>query len=129
MRFYCKICEKTINQKSKNRHYKTKRHYFMKNYVKNTFNYNDIVWDDVEEILHENIISHKNKFNEYKIFVSCKINDDKEIKVYGNEHNLVEVICFSLDGGTLYLHVAGKMICNTTRENLSSRYNIKCTSI
>ena len=64
MRFYCKICEKTINLKSENRHNKTKRHYFMKNYVKNTFNYNDIVWDDVEEILHENIISHKNKFNE-----------------------------------------------------------------
>ena len=44
----------------------------MKNYVTNTHNYNDIVWDDVEKILHENIISHNNKFNEIEIYVSCK---------------------------------------------------------
>ena len=28
---------------------------------------------------------------------------------------------------TLYVHVAGKMICNNILENLKSRYNIKCT--
>ena len=39
--FYYEICDKTINHKSKNRHKKTKRHYFMKNYVKNTYNYTD----------------------------------------------------------------------------------------
>ena len=61
--FYCETCDKTINHKSKNRHIKTKRHYFVKIYVTNTYNYNDIVWDDVEQILHENIISHNNKFN------------------------------------------------------------------
>ena len=86
--FFCEICDKTINHKSKNRHNKTKRHYFMKNYVTNTYNYNDIVWDDVEQILHENIISHNNKINEFKIFVSSKINDDVETKVYEDEHNL-----------------------------------------
>ena len=45
----------------------------MKNFVTNFYNYNDIVWDHVEKILHENIISHNNKFNEFKIYVSCKI--------------------------------------------------------
>ena len=30
------------------------------------------------------------------------------------------------DGGTLYVHVAGKMICNNFRENLSSKYDINC---
>ena len=29
--------------------------------------------------------------------------------------------------GTLYIHVAGKMICNSIREILSSKYNINCT--
>ena len=47
----------------------------------NTYDYNDIVWDDVENILHENNNSHNNKFNEFTIYVSCKINDDVEIKV------------------------------------------------
>ena len=67
--FHCEIYDKTINHISKNRHNKTKRHHFMKNYVTNTYNYNEIVWDDVEKILHENIISHNNKFNDLKIFV------------------------------------------------------------
>ena len=79
--FYCEICDKTINRKSENRLNKTKRHYFMKNYVTNSYNYNDIVWDDVEQILHENIISHNNKFNQFKIYVSCKIYEDVETKV------------------------------------------------
>ena len=57
MEKYCIICDKSINLKSENRQNKTKRHYFMKNYVTNTYNYNDIVWDIVEKILHENIIS------------------------------------------------------------------------
>ena len=52
----------------------------MKNFVTNIYKYNDIVWGDVEKLLHENIISHNNKFNEFKIYVSCKINDDVEIK-------------------------------------------------
>ena len=79
--FYCEICDKTINHKSKKRHNKTKRHYFMKNYLTNTYNYNDIVWDDVEQILQENIISHNNKFSKIQIYVSCKINKDVEKKV------------------------------------------------
>ena len=99
----------------------------MKNYVTVTYNYNDIVWDDVEQILHENIISHNNKFKEFKIFVSCKINDDKEIKLYKKEHILVELIFFSLDADTFYVDVAGKTICNIIRKNLSSKHGINCT--
>ena len=29
--------------------------------------------------------------------------------------------------GTLYVHIAGEMICNDIRENLSSKYDINCT--
>ena len=94
MSYYCRICGKTINHKSRNKHIKTKRHYFMKNYVTNTYNSNDNFWGDIDQILHENIISHNNNFNEFKIYVSCKIKDDIEIKVYKNEHNLSEVIHF-----------------------------------
>ena len=60
MEYYCNICDKTINHKSEYSHNKTKNHYFMKNYVTNLYNYNDIVWGDVENILHENIFSHDN---------------------------------------------------------------------
>ena len=52
MSYYCKICDKSINHKSENKHNRTKRHYFMKKYVTNCYNYIDTVWDDVEKILH-----------------------------------------------------------------------------
>ena len=99
----------------------------MKNYVINTYNYNDFVWDDVEQILHENIISHNKKFNEYKIYVSCKMNDDVEIKVYKDQHDLCAVVHTLLGVNTVYVHVASEKICNIIRKNLSSRYDINCT--
>ena len=127
MRYYCKICDKTKNHKSKNRHNKTKRHYFLKNYVTNTYIYNDIVCDDVEQILHENIISHNNKFNEFKIYVSYKINDDVETKVFKDEHHLCVVLQILLGVDTLYVHVASEKICNIIRKNLSSRCDVNGT--
>ena len=105
----------------------------MKNYVTDFYKYNDIVWGDVKKILHENIISHKNKFNEFKIYVSCKVNDDVEIKIYKDNFELHALLPICLkkyetyDVGTLYIQVAGEMICNDIRENLRSKYDINST--
>ena len=128
MSYYCNVCDKTMINKPRNKHYKTKSHYFMKNYVTYIYNNNDIVWGDVENILHESIISHDSKFNEFKNYVSCKINNDVEVKVYKNECDLRVVLPPSLgwDVGTLYVHVAGKMICKNVCESLSSKYDIIC---
>ena len=130
MDYYCAIFERSINYKHKNKHDKKLRHYFMKNYVTNIYTYNDIVGDDVEKILHENIISHINKFNEFKIYVLCKINDDVEIKVKKNESDLRLLLptfkTKNIKMETLYVHIAGVMICNDIRENLSSKYDINC---
>ena len=134
MDYYCNICDKTIINKPRNKHNKTKSLYFMKNYVTNIYNYNDIVWDDVENILHENIISHGNKFNEFKTCVSCKINDDVEINVYKNASDMsvvlptwIEPFKTLYEVGALYVQSAGKMICKTICENLRSEYDIICT--
>ena len=97
MDFYCNICDETINHKPKNRHNKTKGHYFIKNYVTNNYKYKDIVCDDVETTLHENIISHNNKFNEFEIYVSCKMNDDVEKNIYKDEFDLHAVYLVSLN--------------------------------
>ena len=135
MDYCCAICDRSINYEHRNKHDKTKRHYFMKNYVTNIYKYNDIVLGDVEKILHENIISNSNKFDEFKIHVSCKINDDVEIKLYKSQsdlHLLLPTFNESFKSkkikmGTLYVHIAGEMICNDIRENLSSKYDINCT--
>ena len=66
--------------------------------------------------------------------MSCKINDKVEIKVYEDHLDLFVVLPTFLDMykhydmGTVYVQVAGKMICNNIRENLSSKYDIICTS-
>ena len=127
MDYYCAICDRSINYKHRNKHDKTKRHYFMKNFVTNIYNYNDIIWGDVEKILHENIISHNNKFNEFKTYVSCKINDDVELKVYKNNSDIHLVLSTFNEEEKLYVHIAGEMICNDIRKNLCSKYNINCT--
>ena len=130
---YCEICDKTISNKPRKKHNRTESHDFMKNYVTNNYNYNDIVWDDVEDIIHDNIIIHKNKFNEFKTCVSCKIKDDVEINVNKNASDMSVVlpIFFAeykvFDKGTLYIQIAGKMICKTVSENLRSKYDINCT--
>ena len=131
--FYCEICDEKINYKSKNKNNKTKGHYFMKNYVTNIYNYNNIVWVDVENILHENINSQDNKFNEFKTCVLCKINDNIEINVYKNSSDMSVVLPTFFaeyevyDKGTLYIQIADKMICKTISENLRSKYGINCT--
>ena len=128
MSYFCNVCDKTIITKSRKKHNQTKSHYFMKNYVTNIYNYNDNVWGHVENILHENFISHDIKFNDFKIYVSCKMNNDVEIKVYKNECDLRVVLPLFLgwDLGTLNVHVAVKMICNKVCESLSSKYDIIC---
>ena len=103
----------------------------MKNFVTNIYNFNKIVWDDVENILHEDIISHNNKFKEFKTYVSCKINDDLEIKVYKNESDMRALLPYFLYPkygiDPTYVHMAGKMICKTIREKLNSKHDINCT--
>ena len=105
----------------------------MKNFVTSIYNYSDIVWGDVENIVHDNIFSHKNKFNEFGIYVLCKINNNVKINVYKSSSDLNALLPFFLlqykiyDVGTLYIQVAGKMICKTIFENLRSKYDINCT--
>ena len=126
MDYYCAICDRSISYKHRNKHDKTKRHYFMKNYVTNIYKYNDIVWGDVEKILHENTISHNNNFNDFKTYVSCKINDDVEIKVYKNNSDMNLVLSTFNEEEKLYIDIAGEMICNDIRKYLSSKYDINC---
>ena len=65
--------------------------------------------------------------------MSCKINDDVEITVYRNEFDLHAVLPNFLepfktyDVGTLYIHVAGKIMCDRIHEGLSSKYDNNCT--
>ena len=62
-----------------------------------------------------------------KFCVSCKLNNEVEVKLYKIENDLCELLEFFNDEDFFYVHVAGKMICNIIRENLSSRHDISFT--
>ena len=66
------------------------------------------------------------KFNEFKIYVSCKINEDVEIKLYKNNSDMNLVLSTFNEEEKLYIDIAGEMICNDIRENLSCKYDITC---
>ena len=61
------------------------------------------------------------------------MNDDVEIKAYKDEFDLHAILLTfrehskTLKVGTVYVDVAGKMMCNNIRENLGSKYDINCT--
>ena len=122
--FCCEICDQKIIDKSRNKHNKTKSHDFMKNYVTNIYNYSGIVWDDVENIIHDNINSHKNNFKEFGIYMLCKLKNNVKINVYKSSSDLNALIPIFLpqykvyDVGTLYIQIGGKMTCETICENL-----------
>ena len=124
MRFYCEMCDKTINRRSRNRHNKTNRHDFMKNDVTNIYNYNATVLDDIEDIFHEKIINHNNNIDEFETKVICKINDDIEIKFYKSQLDLHALMFPFSVKDTLYVHVAGKTIYGDIWEVLSAAYII-----
>ena len=58
--------------------------------------------------------------------MSCKTNEGVEIKVYKSQSDLHALIYPFTGLNTLYVHIAGGMICNVIRENLSSKYDINC---
>ena len=70
--FYCEICDKTINHNSKKRHDKTKRLYFMKNFVTNTYIYNDFVWVDVEKSFMRTLLVITIKLMNLKVLCHVK---------------------------------------------------------
>ena len=93
-----------------------------------------MIFFGVEKILHENVISHNKTFNEFKIYVSCKINADVDIKVCKDEDDLHPILPTFLEPfktlynvGTLYVQIAGKMICNNICENRNSKFDNNCT--
>ena len=63
----------------------------------------------------------------------CKIDDNLEKNVYKkSSHMSVVLPTFPpeykvYDMGTLYIQIAGKMICKTFFENLRCKYDINCT--
>ena len=74
---YCQCCDKHINQKSKQRHIKSKTHLYMYyKTVTNKYNIGDVYWTDIESTIHKYIKDNSTKFRTFTIFVRCKLNNE-----------------------------------------------------
>ena len=75
--YYCRCCDKYINQKSKQRHLKSKAHLYMY-YNIATFKYiiGDVCFTDIESIIHKYIKDNSTKFRIFTILVRCKLNNE-----------------------------------------------------
>ena len=75
MDYYCEICDKTIKNKSKTKHHKSKNHLHMKSYVREEHIVGDIYWKDFYRVIHSYVDINRKKFPVFKTVVRCKLFD------------------------------------------------------
>ena len=71
--YYCEICDKTIKNKSKTKHLKSKNHIHMKSYVRDEHIVGDINWKDFFRVIHNYVDINRKTFPIFKTVVRCKL--------------------------------------------------------
>ena len=61
MDYYCEICDKTIKNKSKTSHLKSKNHLYMKTYVRDEHIVGDVVWKDFYRVIRDCVDNNRKK--------------------------------------------------------------------
>ena len=101
--YYCRDCDKYINQKYRQRHIKSKAHlYAHYNIVTDKYNIGDVFWSDFEKIIYEYMNENRSKFYSFSILVKCKLdNEDINISVDGNK---IYVPLYKFDGHSCFCY-------------------------
>ena len=73
MDYYCEICDKTIKNKSKTNHLKSKNHLHMKSYVRDEHIVGDVYWKDFYRGVRDYVDINRKKFPIFKTVVRCKL--------------------------------------------------------
>ena len=93
--YYCKICDKTINRKSKTKDIKSNVHLHMNSYVRKKHALGDVYWKDFETNIRVFVRANRSNFYVFKTLIECElygenirfVSDNNEIRVslYGFE--------------------------------------------
>ena len=70
---YCKICDKTIKNKSKTKHLKSKNHLHMKSYIRDEHIICDVYWKDFHRVIRDYVDINRKKFLIFKTVLGCKL--------------------------------------------------------
>ena len=73
MDYYCDICDKTIKNKSKTNHFRSKNHLHMKSYVKDEHIVGNVFWKDFYRVICDYVDINRKKFPIFKTVVRCKL--------------------------------------------------------
>ena len=95
--YYCKICDKTINRKSRTHHIKSKGHSYMNSYVRDKHSLGDIYWRDFEEIIRHYVNANRFNFPVFKTLIECELYSEN-IKFHSDEHEM-KVMLYEFDNG------------------------------
>ena len=82
MDYYCEIFDKTIKNKSKTKHLKSKNHLHMKSYVRDEHIVGDVYWKDFYRVIRDYVDNNRKKFPIFKTVVRCKFFDKDLVICY-----------------------------------------------
>ena len=93
MTYYCKLCEKTVNLKSKYKHFKSKTHKSHSETIIRTYIVLITNFQDIDAIMMRYINKHKEKYEGYDVRCVLKFLTTKIVLVYLKlTQNLVLII-------------------------------------
>ena len=101
--FYCQHCDKSFNNKFKQKHINSKTHLYMcNNIVFNKHNIGNIPFSDLENIIHQYITEYNTKFISFSILVKCNLyGEDINISI-NNRNNSILLCKFKEIGSVFY---------------------------
>ena len=132
--YYCEICDKTIKNRSKTKHPKSKNHLHMKSYIREVHIIGDVYWQDFYRIIRKYVDINRKKFPIFKTILKCNLFDKdlticydktkKRLTKYGFGdpvfRNLYPVCEEILDRLHRYALISGKELSlNTVIKNMS----------
>ena len=132
--YYCEICDKTMKNKSKTNHLKSKNHIHMKSYVRDEHIVGDIYWKDFYRVIRDYDDINRKKFPIFKTvlrrnlfnkdLVICHDKTKKRLIRYGFGdgafHHLYPVCEEFLDRLHRYALISGKKLSpDTVIKNIS----------
>ena len=83
--FHCEICDKTIEQKSKRRHQKTRLYFIYDESVVNRYRSNIPDFTHTEEILKKHILNHNKRIRFYIVIYKWKLNFSNSIIIVSKD--------------------------------------------
>ena len=110
-KYYCRDCDKYINQRFKTKHINSKAHLYMYyNIITNKYNIGDVYWSDFEETIREYVVNNYSKFHFFSTVVKCKLNNNDISILVSKMDGYVSLYRFDESGWISYRYCNGKKI-------------------